>query len=362
MHFSSGLVASMAIILPILALPTSSTQSKLLPAADAVPGESSLFVNYAGKKTPLASKWMKAIAPSASGPAGPDDLLFQNLLSAEWIIYSFYQQAVETFSPCDFTKLGLPNSTYQRIAEIRDNEAGHVRIFQNQISDNSMKPGPCKYEYGFGHNASIFLALQVYIEVSSMAFLTGLSLLAEANISKSALMAIGQVETRHNTWSLIDVYNTSPFSGPSDTIYPYANQILDMTNAFIVPGSCPTENPVYPTPRQDLPRMAFLGNGTTGRPGSNIQFVFDPTGNQPKFVDGTDYYAVFYHGVNTVSVPYDPTKNSVQIPKPFDPDTGIVMVSIADQVDAPTEESVVAGPLIILEQPGILTLKEPSVA
>jgi hypothetical protein len=38
------------------------------------------------------------------------------------------------------------------------------------------------------------------------------------------------------------------------------------------------------------------------------------------------------------------------------------MLSIADVVDAPTEGSVVARPLIILEQPGRLTPKEPSVA
>ncbi|KAJ5131814.1 hypothetical protein N7448_005972 [Penicillium atrosanguineum] len=361
MHFSRGLIASMAVILPTLALPTSSTQSKFQPAADAVPGESSLFVNYAGKKPPIASKWMKAIPATGSGPAGPDDLLFQNLLSAEWIIYSLYQQAVDTFSPSDFTKLGLPNNTYQRIAEIRDNEAGHLRIFQDQISTGSIKPGPCKYDFGLNNSASAFLALQVYIEVSSMAFLTGLSLQAEANISKSALMAIGQVETRHNVWALLDVYNTDPFSGPSDTIYPYANQILDTTNAFIVPGSCPAENPMYPAPRQGLPLINIIGNSTTAQPGSDIKFVFESSDNQPKFENGKDYYAVFYHGLNTVSVSYNPKKNSVKIPKQFDSEVGIIMVSIADEVDAPTEGSVIAGPLIILEQPGMLTLKEPYV-
>ena len=361
MHLSSGLIASMALIFSMFALPTSSTQSELQISADAVPGESSLFVNYASKKSPIASTWMKAIPATGSGPAGPDDLLFQNLLSAEWIIYSLYQQAVDTFSPSDFTKLGLPNTTYQRIVEIRDNEAGHIRIFQDQISTNSIKPGPCRYEFGFNASASAFLALQVYIEVSSMAFLTGLSLQAKANISKSALMAIGQVETRHNTWALLDVYNTDPFSGPSDTIYPYANQILDVTNAFIVSGSCPAENPMYPAPRQDLPRIDIIGNGTTARPGSAIKFVFEPSDNQPKFESGKGYYAVFYHGLNTVSVPYNPRKNSVKIPKQFDSEVGIIMVSIADEVDAPTEGSVVAGPLIILEQPGILTLKEPYV-
>ncbi|CAI7673495.1 unnamed protein product [Penicillium pancosmium] len=344
MHVST-FVASLAVAFPTLALPTTSPPINLQSTDDAIPGESALFNTYSGKDTPLAAEHFRVIAATSSGPAGPDDLLFQNLLSAEWAIYTFYQQAAEAFSFSSFTKLGLPNSTYQRILEIRNNEAGHLRIFQDQISNNSIKPGP---------------SLQVYLEVSSMAFLTGLARQANLNVSKSALMAIGQVETRHNVWSLIDIWNTSPFSGPSDTVYPYPNQILDSTNAFIIPGSCPDENPIYPSPRQDLPQLAFSKNGTTARPGSELRFVFDTEKSAPKFDHGEEYYAVFYHGLNTVSVPYDSKNNVVKIPSQFDPDSGIIMVSIADQRDAPTEESVVAGPLIILEQPGRLTLKEPS--
>ena len=358
MYFSASLTISLAAIMPALALPTTTSHPQLKSAIDAVPGESSLFTTYGGKETPLAANYTKVIPAIRSGTAGPDDLLFQNLLSAEWIIYSFYQQGVETFSASDFTKLGLPNTTYQRIVEIRDNEAGHVRIFQDQISETSVKPGPCKYEFGFGKDAAAFLSLQVYIEVSSMAFLTGLSLQADLNISKSALMAIGQVETRHTAWSLIDVWNTSPFAGPSDTIYPYANQILDMTNGFVVPGSCPSQNPVYPSPRQGLPPMKFDRNGTTATPGSEINLLF--AGDAPKFDADKDYYAVFYHGVNTISVPYDPKTSRVTIPKMFDVESSIIIVSIADEYDAPSEYSVLAGPLIILEQPGLLTLQEPS--
>lgn len=356
----STLIASLAIAFPTLALPTTSPPTNLQSSDHAVPGESALFNTYSGKDTPIATEYFRVIAATSSGPAGPDDLLFQNLLSAEWAIYTFYQQAAEAFSFSSFPKLGLPNSTYQRILEIRDNEAGHLRIFQDQISNNSIKPGPCKYQYGFNNDPQTWLALQVYLEVSSMAFLTGLARQANLNVSKSALMAIGEVETRHNVWSLIDIWNTSPFSGPSDTVYPYPNQILDSTNAFIIPGSCPDENPIYPSPRQDLPQLAFSKNGTTARPGSELRFVFDDEKTAPKLDNEEEYYAVFYHGLNTVSVPYDPKKNVVKIPSHFDRDSGIIIVSIADQRDAPTEESVVAGPLIILEQPGRLTRKEPS--
>lgn len=357
MHLPTYLISSLAILAQAVALPATS-QAQLKSAVNAVPGESSLFRNYQGKKTPLASNYTKFIPATGSGPKSPDDLLFQNLLSAEWVIYSLYQEAVELFSPSNFTKLGLPNNTYERIAEIRDNEAGHIRIFQDQISNNSAKPGPCKYGFGFENTKSAqeFLAIQVFIEVASMAFLTGLSNQADLNVSKSALMAIGQIESRHNTWALIDVWNTDPFSGPVDTVYPYANQILELTNQFILPGSCPSQNPVYPSPRQHLPTLSFNTTTTKATPGSTLEFVFSDQDNQPKFDDGKDYYVVFYHGLNIVSVPYDPKKNTAVIPKEFDTNAGIIMASIADEVDAPTESSVVSGPLIILAQPGRLTL------
>lgn len=113
-------------VLPCRSLPTKDK-------ASAAPGESSLFTTYQGKQTPLASNYTRAILPSNPGPLQGDDLLFQNLLAAEWAIYSFYQQGVEAFTSDSFTKLGLLNTTYERLVEIRDNEAGHIRIFQNEV-------------------------------------------------------------------------------------------------------------------------------------------------------------------------------------------------------------------------------------
>ncbi|PWY79521.1 hypothetical protein BO94DRAFT_588103 [Aspergillus sclerotioniger CBS 115572] len=293
-------------------------------------------------------------------PPGPDDLLFQNLLSAEWIIYSFYQQAVNLYTPSSFTSLGYPNNTYDRIAQIRNNEAGHIRIFQNQISNTSVTPGPCQYNYNLtAEDPATFLALQVYIEVNSMAFLTGLVRQAETLDTRSALVAIASVETRHNTWSLIDIWDVLPFSGPSDTIYPYPNQILSLTNEFVIPGSCPTENPEYPFPNQHLPSISLNTTHTstststmTGQPGSTIQLIFN---GEVKIEEGREYYAVFFHGVQVVSVLFEFGTNETVVPGCFDREAGIVALVIADEVGAPTEESVVAGPLLLLEQPGVLT-------
>ncbi|RAK96587.1 uncharacterized protein BO80DRAFT_224193 [Aspergillus ibericus CBS 121593] len=331
-----------------LALPKPRSQLNPNP----IPGESSLFATYTGKQTPLPANYTRVIPPTATGPPGPDDQLFQNLLSAEWIIYNFYQQGVEAFTPENFTSLGYPNTTYDRIAQIRDNEAGHIRIFQDEISNTSVIPGPCKYQYDFNNDLETFLALQVYIEVNSMAFLTGLVRQANTLSTRSALVAIGQVESRHNTWSLIDIWNVIPFSGPSDTVYPYANQILDLTNALVVEGSCPRENPAYPSPSQGLPVISFNTSTTTGQPESTLQLSFD---GEPEFVEGTEYYAVFFHGVQTVSVPFDIHTNQTTVPASFDKGAGIVALAIANETGAPTKESVLAGPLLLLEQPEALT-------
>ncbi|KAL2050416.1 hypothetical protein ABVK25_009250 [Lepraria finkii] len=219
-----------------------STSCRSDPDCGPVPGESSIYSDYTGKSAPFPADSTAPVPATTAGPAREDDILFQNLLSAEWAVFSFYQQGVEAFNESSFIDLGFTNTTYQRIAEIRDNEAGHLRIFQDSISSNSIKPGACKYDYGFT-NAMEFLSLQNIIEVSSMAFLTGLAQQAKTNATTSALVAIAETESRHEV-SL--TFHPNPFAGPADTTFAYANQILYITTAsFIIPGSCPSENPAH---------------------------------------------------------------------------------------------------------------------
>ena len=184
-----------------------------------------------------------------------------------------------------------------------------------------------------------------------MAFLTGLVLQAQTNASKGALVAIAETEARHEVWHLIDIWNASPFGGPADTSFPYANQLLDLTNDFVIPGSCPSQNPPYPYPRQNLPQFGVAPNSSsTLLPGSDITFVFRDPANVPAFQEGKDYYAVFYHSLDVISVPFDVEMNRTVIPSVFER-KGVYLVVIANLEGAPTLESVVAGPLNIFEQP-----------
>ncbi|KAI1322244.1 ferritin-like domain-containing protein [Xylariaceae sp. FL0255] len=337
--------------------PTNATSNPSQKLADPnygpKPGESRIFSTYTGVDPPFPAYLKDPVIPTKFGAPGIDDQVWQNLLSAEWIIFSFYQKAVEMFNTTAFVEAGYPNNTYERVQSIRDNEAGHLRIFQNQISATSIKPGACEYTFPFDDPIS-FLALTTVLEISSMAFLTGLVESAQLPASHAAMVAIAEVETRHEVWSLINIRAEDPFSGPADTVYPYANQILDTTNAYVVPGSCPSLNPEYPSPRQGLPLLSAAAGTKSLTPGSTITLAF-PTG-APAFEAGKQYYAVFFHAVENISVPIDtsnPKAISVTIPAAFET-KGVIVACLADEKDAPTKESVVAGPAVILEQPAAL--------
>ena len=314
-----------------------------------IPAESPYYSNDNDTSPPFPGNYSQPIFPTSNGTIGPDDLLFQNLLGAEWAIYAFYQYGVDTFNQSAFEEAGYPPQTYQRITEIRDNEAGHARIFDEQISDASIKPALCQYQFGIS-SPTAYLAAHTIVEISSMSFLTGLILEAKLDSSKAALVAIAETESRHEAWGLIDIWQQSPFAGPVDTVFPYANQILSTTKVFVIPGSCPAGNPDYPLPDQNLPTLSYAEKSTTLLPGSPITFAFADPDNQPSFAAGTTYYAVYFHGLLNITEPFDTSTNSSTIPAEFEA-KGLFLAVISDAPGAPTIDSVKAGPLVITEQP-----------
>ncbi|EAQ88522.1 hypothetical protein CHGG_05141 [Chaetomium globosum CBS 148.51] len=324
------------------------------PEYGPIPGQSDLYSSYWGTERPFPGNIRDPIFPTEDGPPGEDDFVWQNLLAAEWIIFDFYQQGIERFTDDDFKRIGMPNNTRRRLLEIRNNEAGHLRIFQNQISPTSIKPGPCEYIFPLTDPLS-YLTFMTVIEISSMAFLTGLVQMADNEWNQGLIAGISQTEARHEAWILIDIWKTNPFAGPAETVFPYANQILYSTHGLVVPGSCPPENPEYPYPLQRLPALFATPDTKSLAPGATITLAFTDEDNQPVFDPDTQYYAVFTHSVNNISVPIDtegfPERPiTVTIPAAFETN-GVIVALIADQLGAPVMESVVAGPAVILEQP-----------
>jgi hypothetical protein len=317
------------------------------PAQGLRPGFDDYYSDYRGKAPPSPGDELDPIMPTGNGPPGLDDNLFQNLLAAEWAIFNFYQKAVEMFDESTFTDVGLPATTYDRIQEIRDNEAGHLVLFRDNISGNSVKPGPCQYRFGLT-DAKSFVATMTLLEIASMAFLSALVQEAHTNATRGALVAIAATETRHETWALMDLWGANPLGGPADTSFPYAHQILYTTNQFVVPGSCPPANPPYPNPAQKIAQFTYDAKTESAlTSGTEVRFLFT---TPPPVWEDREYWAVFFHGLARVSVLFDVEKNTTRIPD-FDLNKGVIICVIADTPDAPHKESVVAGPVLLVQQP-----------
>jgi hypothetical protein len=68
-----------------------------------------------------------------------------------------------------------------------------------------------------------------------------------------------------------------------------------------------------------------------------------------------EYFAVFFHGVNNITVPFDVKRRTSTVPDAFDANAGLILAVISTEPGAVIETSVVAGPLVLLQQPAILT-------
>ena len=109
-----------------------------IPAELPIPGQYEPYNTARGGQPPIPGNLRGSTPPTEEGPPGPDDALFQQLLHAEWGVVAFYQYAVDHFTLEDFTKLGFPNDTMDRLQEIRNNEAGHLNILANVCCSSSI--------------------------------------------------------------------------------------------------------------------------------------------------------------------------------------------------------------------------------
>ncbi|KAK8041275.1 hypothetical protein PG994_014282 [Apiospora phragmitis] len=330
------------------------------PSYGPVPGESPIFNTYWGKAPTWPGNLTDAVMPTKKGPPGVDDQVWQNLLAAEWIIFSFYQQAVEMFNESSFIAAGMPNTTYRRVQEIRNNEAGHLRIFQNQISETSVKPGACKYNFPL-QRPRLLPCVGHGLGDLQHGFPHGSCAASQARQCEGRHVGHRRDGDAPRGLAIDGHLEGEPPGRPVGHGLPLRQRGPWQHGQPRGTRQLPQENPEYPTPNQHLPALGASKNTTSLAPGSTIDLAFTDSKNQPKFVKGKQYYAVFFHGQANETVPIDtcdwPKKSiSVQIPAKFE-EKGVIAAVLADTPGAPTKETIVAGPGIILEQPEPLGVK-----
>lgn len=107
------------------------------PPQQPIAGQYDAYNSQQGPDAPYPSALQGAEVPIVYREPALDDQLFQNLLAAEWAVSNFYTAAVALFDESSFTDIGLPNTTYARIQEIRNNEVGHVQIMRQVSVDQA---------------------------------------------------------------------------------------------------------------------------------------------------------------------------------------------------------------------------------
>lgn len=300
-------------------------------------------INYGQTTFPKPSKQIKS-----SG----DQLLFQNLLAAEWIVDSMYASGLQHFTQSDFTAAGYPNNTYAQLESVYQNENGHLRLFERAIDENVIKPGRCNYSYGFEQISNKTEAAQIYmnivseVEIGSMAYLTGLAHQAEQVETLYTIMGTISAETRHLTYVNGQVLVVGNFVGPTDTIYPFPLQLLSVTKQFIVPNSCPHDNPPYPSPDQNLPKLLLdIKRSNIQSKNGNLTLSALLTDSQAK----DDLHVVFFQSVfNYTEKVTSLGNNTYQVNIPtLTSDKGNLIVALSNTSHVTKKEDIIAGPLEI---------------
>lgn len=75
---------------------------------------------------------------------------------------------MEYFNQSIFTEAGFGNDTMARLAEVYQNENGHLAIFEAAIPSGVTKPGKCKYNYGFQEANTLVTQAQTYMALVSV--------------------------------------------------------------------------------------------------------------------------------------------------------------------------------------------------
>ncbi|PWN91062.1 hypothetical protein FA10DRAFT_302238 [Acaromyces ingoldii] len=292
--------------------------------------------------------------------ASGDQGLLQNLLAAEWIVDGLYRAGMKTFKASDFVDAGFPTDTYSQLKAVYENENGHLRVFEDAIASTNIKPGRCQYLYGFEDIKNRTLQVQKYmvivseIEIGSMAYLTGLAQQAESAETLATIMGTISAETRHLTFVNGQVLRIGSFVGPTDTVYPWPLQILSTTKQLIVPGSCPKQNPEYPSPDQKLPKLSLntsasdikRANGTM-----NIAFAKPSGGDLPPLQrsspEASNLHAIFFNSLFNYTVKASFLEDgSIFVNMPtLTANNGNLLVAIANTSNVRSKEDIVAGPL-----------------
>lgn len=178
------------------------------------------------------------IAENATEATNANDIQILNFaLTLELLDSTFFAEGLNNFTAADFEAAGFPNTTFDFITRIRDNELGHAAALQSAIGSLGGTPvQQCNYSFPVS-NVTQFVEIAQRLEnVGVSAYDGTLAFLTSPQLQTTGA-TIASVEARHAAYLNL-LRGMIPFPDALDTPLPIAT-VLGITDAFVV--SCPDE-------------------------------------------------------------------------------------------------------------------------
>jgi len=230
-------------------------------------------------------------------------------LILEYLELNLYETVVTTYDNNAFEQAGFTANDRSTFKQIINQEKQHIAFLQDNVR---MLGGeviqPCKYNYGDAPDLKTLLNATDAVNGLGPSAYVGAGGFIKSKVVLTAGAAIGNIETRHNSW-LNGLIGRS--EQPSAFQLPLSpTQSYGVGSQFIVSGSCPESNSAlmgaitaYP------PGLAITNKGYPAKPleaGATIYVKPNKAVDAPRIA--------FIYGFNTTIVDFDSSTGSATVP------------------------------------------------
>ncbi|KAK4494875.1 hypothetical protein PRZ48_014231 [Zasmidium cellare] len=265
-----------------------------------------------------------------------DAQILNYALTLEHLEATFYQEGLANFTQQDFEDAGLGGLFYNNLKEIAHDETTHVSFLTGALqAAGAPATAACDYAFGTTTLAEFVTVANVLEGVGVSAYLGA----AASIVNKDYLTAAGSiltVEARHSAfWRENQSPPQSPFPSPFDIPLDF-NEVYSLAVQFIT--SCPKSNP--PLPVKAFPAITLTSpsgevvNGTT----------LELTVAESVMAAG----AYFITSTGSVAAPLMGSGTKYSVTVPSGAQAGQEYLVLTKDMNAPTDENIVAGPVVIM--------------
>ncbi|KAF8322753.1 ferritin-like domain-containing protein [Cantharellus anzutake] len=255
-----------------------------------------------------------------------DSDIFQIALTLEHLENAFYTEGLKKYDAAAFRKAGFPDWVRERITQVAEHEATHVKSLEKKLGSAATQP--CTYQFP-DTDAKSFVTLAGALEWGgASAYLGAISHLTDPD-DITVAGSILATEARQAAWINSAALKGFPWDGSFNTPLT-ADEVLGIVQGFF--KTCPASNPkliAAPFPSKLTVGKAVLGH--------NVAVTFTPPSGSTQ-----QFYLALRSGLKTHVSPI--VGGQAKLPAHLQ---GNVFATVVDNPNVTTDANTVAGTAVL---------------